>query len=164
MAKHDIRRWISLLAVIAVAVMIFLFSAQEGEDSAELSKGMTLWLLSVLVPGFRDFTDAQKLAYLARFGHVVRKGAHFSEYALLAFTLAVHLHYVISRRIALKSWGIATLYAGTDELHQMVVDGRGPAVMDVCIDSAGALAGALVGVALILIWRRYKKRGLLHFR
>lgn len=149
------------MAVIAVAVMIFLFSAQEGEDSARLSKGLTAWVLNLLVPGYADFTVAQKLAYLKRVGFVVRKIAHFSEFALLAATLSVHLHYIVRRfrRIAPASWAIATLYAGTDELHQMFVGGRGPAIRDVAIDSAGALTGALVGVGAILLWRRIRKKG-----
>lgn len=154
----DIRtkRWLSLLAVIAVAVMIFIFSAQEGEDSAKLSAGVTDWALGVAVPGYREFPPEQKLEYLERVGFVVRKVAHFSEYALLGLTLAVHLHYVLPGRryrfMALAAWLIATLYACTDELHQMFVGGRGPAVRDVCIDSAGALTGAFVGVALIVLW------------
>ena len=153
-------RWISLIAVIAVAVMIFLFSAQEGDDSAMLSEGVTEWVLTVLVPGYADFTAAQKLAYLERAGFAVRKLAHFSEFALLALTLSVHLHYRMrgGGRIALTAWVIATLYAGTDELHQMFVGGRGPALRDVAIDSAGALVGAFAGVALILLWHRLKRR------
>ena len=162
MKKWDIRtkRWVSLIAVIAVAVMIFLFSAQEGDDSAMLSEGVTEWVLTVLVPGYADFTAAQKLAYLERVGFAVRKIAHFTEFALLAVTLSVHLHYRMRgcRRIALTAWAIATMYAGTDELHQMFVGGRGPALRDVAIDSAGALTGALVGIAVILLWRRVRQR------
>ena len=164
MTDNRTKRWVSLIAVIAVAVMIFLFSAQEGDDSAMLSEGVTEWLLTMLVPGYADFTVAQKLAYLERVGFAVRKIAHFSEFALLAVTLSVHLHYRMRgyRRIALTAWVIATLYAGTDELHQMFVGGRGPAVRDVAIDSAGALTGAFVGVGMILLWHRVKrdKKGL----
>lgn len=152
-------RWISLIAVIAVAVMIFLFSAQEGDDSAQLSQGVTERVLGLLVPGYADFTVAQKLAYLERAGLVVRKLAHFTEFALLAAALSVHLHYIMAdfRRIVPTAWAIATLYAGTDELHQMFVGGRGPAIRDVAIDSAGALTGALVGIGVILLWRRVRQ-------
>ena len=162
MKKWDIRtkRWVSLIAVVAVAAMIFLFSAQEGDDSARLSEGVTEWVLNALVPGYAQFTVAQKLSWLERAGLVVRKLAHFSEFALLAVTLSVHLHYRMRGygRIIPTSWLIATLYAGTDELHQMFVGGRGPALRDVAIDSAGALVGAFAGVALILLWHRLKRR------
>ena len=156
------KRWISLLAVIAVAVMIFFFSAQEGEDSANLSGDVTEGVLSMVVPGFRDFTEARKAEYLDRFGIVVRKCAHFLEFALLAVTLSIHLHYVMLksrfRLIAMAAWGFATLYAATDELHQIFVNERGPSLGDVSIDSAGALAGAFAGIGLIILWHKHKRR------
>ena len=83
---------------------------------------------------------------------MVRKLAHFSEFALLALTLVIHLHYARSwpSPLALMgvAWALATLYAGTDELHQMFVDNRGPALLDVCIDGAGALFGAALTTAV----------------
>lgn len=162
MTGNRAKRWISLLAVIAVAAMIFFFSAQEGEDSARLSAGVTEWALNALVPGYRAFSGPRKLEYLKRAGILVRKTAHFSEYALLGLALSAHLHYALEgrrlRRVALVSWGIATLYAVTDELHQMFVGGRGPAALDVCIDSAGALTGAFIGIALIALWHGLKKK------
>ncbi len=36
---------------------------------------------------------------------------------------------------------ICILYAISDEVHQSFVPGRGPGVMDVLIDSAGAMVG-----------------------
>ena len=156
------KRWLSLIAVVAVMAMIFLFSAQEGDDSAKLSDGVTEWVLAAVVPGYRGLSRFRKLQYLRRTGLLVRKAAHFSEYALLGAMLSVHLHYVLAgrrlRRVALASWLAATLYAATDELHQMFVGGRGPSGADVRIDSAGALAGALVGVAVILIWHKIKEK------
>ena len=49
------------------------------------------------------------------------------------------------------AWLLATLYAATDEWHQSFVEARGPALLDVGIDSAGALTGALVMLALLMI-------------
>ena len=145
---------VSLLAVIAVAAMIFFFSSQTGEDSSKLSGSVTRWLLERVIPGFNEMARAQQRAYMRRFGLMVRKAAHFSEYALLALTLTIHLRYRAPHwppyRMALCAWGLSTLYAATDELHQMFVAARGPAMMDVGIDSAGAILGALVGMALAI--------------
>ena len=160
MTVNETRRRVTLCLVIAVMVLIFCFSAQEGEDSAKLSAGLTQWLLSKLMPGFMDMSDTEKLEFLNRFGFWVRKIAHFTEYALLGVAMTAHLHYVISRRIVPAAWGIATLYAMTDELHQMFVGGRGPSVRDVCIDSAGALTGALIGMGILLLWHRQKRNRL----
>ena len=47
------------------------------------------------------------------------------------------------RRELLIPWGIAALYAVTDEFHQLFVPGRSGQFSDVVLDSAGALAGLL---------------------
>ena len=149
---------LSLAAVIAVAAMIFFFSAQNAEDSSKLSGVVSDFVLSLAVPGYRDMTPAERQPYRQQWSLAVRKIAHFSEYALLAVTLVIFLHYLRPGRgywfVLMGAWAIATLYACTDECHQMFVDGRGPAVLDVCIDSAGALLGA----ALTTLFLRARRR------
>ena len=44
----------------------------------------------------------------------------------------------------LSAWIAGTLYAASDEFHQLFVEGRTCAFRDVCIDSAGAAAGILI--------------------
>ena len=146
--KHRTRLILSLLAVIAVAFMIFLFSAQQGEDSSKLSAAITDWVLRRVIPGYADMTPAERQPFLQQWSLYIRKLAHFSEYTLLAVTLTLFFDAALRHKalwpILLASWLAATLYAGTDELHQMFVAGRGPAVLDVGIDSLGALTGALL--------------------
>ena len=162
MTKHNIKIAISLLAVIAVAVMVFCFSAQDGQHSSKLSGAISQWVLNRLIPGFADMTAAQRAPYLERWGFYIRKAAHFSEFALLAATLINFLHYVLVDRglsfMAMTAWALTTLYACTDEFHQMFVKSRGPSLRDVCIDSAGALAGALFGLAILLLRMACKRR------
>ncbi len=146
-----------LAASILTAIAIFCFSAQSGPDSAELSEGVTLTVARVVRPGFDELPAPEKLSFMDQLGLVVRKCAHFSEFALLAFNLAcwLRLRRMDRPRAAalLPAWVIATLYAGTDELHQMFVEARGPAILDVGIDSAGALTGALVALAAMAIFK-----------
>ena len=150
-----------LAATIATAIAIFCFSAQQGPDSAALSEGVTLTVARLMRPGFDALPEAEKLAYMEKLGYVVRKCAHFSEFALLGFNLCCWLRlrrHDRPRAAALPlAWLIATLYAGTDELHQMFVSERGPAVLDVCIDSAGAAAGVLVALGAMAIYCRYRR-------
>lgn len=84
---------------------------------------------------------------------VLRKLAHATEYALLAFfVLRATTHGHRSHHpyaLLAGAWLVATLYAATDEWHQSFVPGRGPAIHDVILDSSGALLGALTG------WRVY---------
>jgi VanZ family protein len=69
---------------------------------------------------------------------VVRKIAHFAEYAVLG---ALLLRALRSEALAVAA-GVA--YAATDELHQHFVPGRHAAFRDVAIDAAGVLAGVLL--------------------
>ena len=48
------------------------------------------------------------------------------------------------KRSMLICWCAGTAYAASDELHQLFVPGRSCQFRDVCIDSAGVLAGVLV--------------------
>lgn len=155
MAHRSFWRRFFLAASIATAALIFFFSAQQGPDSAALSDGVTLTVAKLLRPGFMELPLGEQLAYMERLGYWVRKCAHFSEFALLAFNLTgwLRLRFLQKGRAwALpRAWGLATLYAATDELHQMFVAERGPAALDVGIDSAGALTGAIVMLVLLMI-------------
>ena len=151
---------LSLLAVIAVAVMIFMFSAQQGDESSKLSGAISDWVLRRIVPGYATMTPSERRPYLRQWSFYIRKLAHFSEFALLAVTLVRFFSYALRHRMLwpqlLAAWVAATVYAGTDELHQMFVAGRGPALTDVCIDSAGALTGACAALLGLKILRRVK--------
>ena len=68
---------------------------------------------------------------------ILRKLAHLTEYAVLGALLLR-----ATRRPALGVVG-ASLYAVTDEVHQLFVEGRHGAPLDVGIDTVGALAGVL---------------------
>ena len=150
---------LSLLLTLAVMVMIYLFSAQTGKESGAMSGQITTWVLNMLVPGFGDFSGEKQEAIRSAVGFAVRKLAHFSEYALLGFSLMLHIAQIQKKMTVrlpwLWAWGVGTLYAVSDEFHQGFVAGRGPSVRDVMIDSAGVIAGTL-----LLLWilrRRLKK-------
>lgn len=76
---------------------------------------------------------------------ILRKVAHFSEYALLAALLwrAVRARARGDRALIL-AWAVAVAYAATDEFHQTLVSGRVGTPRDVLIDAAGAAVAVLV--------------------
>lgn len=77
---------------------------------------------------------------------VLRKGAHFTAYAVLALCYLYGLgdSRPWHRRLALL---LAILYAVSDEYHQSWTPKRQPALVDVLIDSAGAFTA-------IALWSR----------
>jgi len=73
---------------------------------------------------------------------LLRKAAHFTEYALLAALWWRALRSRVTESTAmLAALAIAVGYAITDEIHQTFVDGRIGSPVDVLIDSAGAATG-----------------------
>ena len=76
---------------------------------------------------------------------VLRKLAHLAEYAILGALLCRAL-----RRPGVAI-AVAALYAASDEIHQSFVEGRHGAVLDVGIDTLGALVG-------VLLWQRARGR------
>jgi VanZ family protein len=69
---------------------------------------------------------------------ILRKGAHITEYAILAVLLV----RALGRDAPAFLLGLA--YAGTDELHQHFVRGRHASPVDVAIDAMGLALGLLV--------------------
>jgi VanZ family protein len=67
--------------------------------------------------------------------YVLRKGAHMTEYAILAVLLV--------RATGSYAWALAltVAYAASDEVHQIFVRGRHGSPIDVGIDAVGALIG-----------------------
>jgi len=69
---------------------------------------------------------------------ILRKGAHLSEYAILALLL----FRALGREVPAFMIGFA--YAVSDEIHQEFVRGRHASPFDVAVDAAGLALGLLL--------------------
>ena len=127
-----------------------IFALSTGLGSADHTSRFIGPLLRWLVPHAAPETIAQ-----AHF--LIRKGAHLTEYAVLALLALRAVRRSMHPAASGWSWKaaglallISTTYAATDEFHQSFVPGRTPSPGDVMIDSAGALAA----LALAALWRK----------
>jgi VanZ family protein len=94
---------------------------------------------------------------LPHFGYsdlVAKKGGHVVGYALLAlaYLYAIGPRGLIAPRAAWIAVTLATVFALSDEIHQVFIPGRSAAAGDVMIDAAGAILG--VGLRLLRQRRR----------
>lgn len=140
-----------LLYTLAVAAVIFWFSAQSGDDSGEISYGMAERIEPMLG------LDTSVWYYLYCLNMLLRKLAHFGVF----FALGVGLYGTLRCQDRLPPAPAAAvlgiLYSITDELHQSMVPGRVAKVADVLIDTGGVLAGILA-IALLLRRRAVKRQ------
>lgn len=150
-------RPLSFLPAILVMVMIFQFSAQDAGESSSLSRKVTTKIVSSInYRTHRNWTPQEQAAKVRQLEYYVRKMAHFSEYLLLAVTLAIplYVHGVRGIWLLLLTELICIIYASSDEYHQMFVSGRSAQLKDVLIDSAGALCGILISQPVMYLSRK----------
>lgn len=137
---------VCLVAALAWMTLIFMMSARDATLSTQDSHRIG-WLIGRwLIWGFQEWPAPRQYRFVENIDFFVRKTAHATEYAVLAaLWTGVTAQGAKHRRCGwLPAWGIAVVYAATDEIHQYFVPGRACRLMDVGIDSAGALAGCLL--------------------
>ena len=158
---------ISAVAVAAMCAFVFFMSDRPSGESGAMSAAVTQFFIQLFVPDFSQMDAESQKALMDSLHHAVRKLAHFSEYAVLGM-LAVNLarrirdlHGAPSPRVcALAAWACSTLYAVTDEIHQIFVPGRACLATDVLIDSAGVATGILIFLAVVALRRRRNREHL----
>jgi VanZ family protein len=142
----NLRSWLKYWLPV-LAWMVFIFIGSTDLLSAEHTSRFIGPFLRWLDPNVSDATVASVQL-------VVRKGAHLTEYAILAALLSRAFRQNqlrLGRGLAI-SFLIAAVYAALDEFHQSYVASRTGSPWDVLIDCAGALAGVLI------YWRMIRSR------
>lgn len=140
MSLPSVQRCLSILKAWGPAVvwMCLIFSAsadsQSVAHSSRIIEPLCRWL-------FPQITVAQ----IETVQLIARKGAHMSEYAMLALLLlyALARGRGDARRWMSSAWVLSVAYAGADEFHQVFVPGRDGNFVDVLIDGTGAALGLL---------------------
>lgn len=104
-------------------------------------------------------SQVQQNEIVANLQHLVRKIAHILIYFILGILC---MWALVSYELKLKvkvfaALAICAVYATTDELHQLFVDGRGFQYLDIFLDFCGALLGVLVVVGVYLMRGRKGK-------
>ncbi len=160
MKKKLFLRYTFWFMALGVAVLIFFFSAQNEITSAGTSTGLIHQLLTWFYPRYSQLTPQAQLQLLEAIHIPVRKLAHFAVYAALGFFTAgaTYTYRLPKPKAAGIALAICILRAVADEIHQGFVPGRGPGVLDVCIDAVGAMVGILVLTACYIIYVNHRKK------
>jgi len=122
-------------------------SSQESEKVLELLQPVVGPLTRVLNAGGFDVDEHT----------VVRKLAHFTEYAVLGALMFLLFVKPDGRSRYLLPAGLCLTTAGIDEGIQIFAQDRGPALRDVAIDFCGSCIG-LLAAAFVILLLYYKVR------
>lgn len=145
MQTEKIKKTVSCSLTAICMAVIFWLSSRTAAESAEQSGSVLSWIINIFGDGI--FTD-----------FLVRKSAHCLEYTGLCFLMNFSLLYTRSKKSPALAVLFTSLYAVTDEIHQIFVDGRSCQISDWAIDTMGAVIGTIGFLIIILIIERIKKK------
>lgn len=135
---------LSFLPAIIMMYVIFSFSAQSGVNSGNLSSIVSHKIVEIGNEVLQKNLEEWEIDEIAgEIEYPVRKAAHMTEYFILAVTVSLPF-YVYGLRgfgLVLVAGLICVGFACGDEYHQSFVEGRGPSIRDVGIDSIGVFLG-----------------------
>ena len=147
--RSDLKYWVPVLLW-----MVVIFAGSSDAASFSHSSRIVVPIVRWLLPGISQ--DSLHAIVVA-----VRKTAHVTEYAILAMLIWRCQCHGTESGSAGWPWRAAAFtlvwivaYASSDEFHQRFVPSREASVVDVFIDTAGAV------FALLLIWvvGRWRRR------
>lgn len=138
-------------ALVSVCMgIIFLLSAQNAEESSDLSGSFVTAILEWLGMNVDE--------------GVLRTFAHMLEFMGLSVLIFNAVYATWETKLTpVIAFSGAVLYAVTDELHQIFIPGRAFQISDIAVDSLGALIGAagsfIILKVILTINERRNKNG-----
>lgn len=132
------------ILVIVCMGLIFYFSSRTSTESTNQSTNVLSFFEKLF--GIEISSD-----------FLIRKLAHFFEYTGLSFLFNLTLAYQNKKPFIISSVVFSSLYAVTDEVHQIFVSGRSCQIKDWAIDTSGAILGSVVFIILFLILKKLHK-------
>ena len=87
-----------LILTLGWMAMIFYMSAQPATASTETSMGLADWIAGIFRPDYRTLPAAEQADFVTAVNNVIRKLAHFSEYAVLGVWLSLDVLLGLGRR------------------------------------------------------------------
>ncbi len=137
-------KYFAIILLTIWLIVIFLFSSKGLKESNSTSYKITDAVVPIVES--KNTTIKEKEQLRADVNYIIRKTAHFTEYAILGilFFNVLRFYDMDKRKKIIYALIFCILYASSDEFHQVFSSGRSPMIKDVIIDSCGSLAGILI--------------------
>lgn len=149
----DKRKVILWMLPIMWMTVIFYFSHQTAEESAELS-GRVLEVIADIIkikptPPDKHTIEAHGF---------IRSMAHFFLYFVLGVLLYISIYTTVRniRKTSCLTIITGVCYGIFDEIHQLFVDGRAFQITDIIIDSVGVLVSLILSILITKILKKHQ--------
>ena len=156
MNKNETERFTAFTTVKFVITGLYIaFIWVHSLMSAEKSTVESTRVLDFLINFLKSLGINAELT-----DHIVRKTAHFCEFALLG-CLTLWCGYLLNKNIVkllLPVGGVCLAVAIIDEIIQIFSPGRSCQFSDVILDLSGSICGAVFFILIIIIILLIKKR------
>ncbi len=137
---------VSWVLVVVFLGFIFSLSAQDAEESKELSDS----LVSRIIEWINLYID----------GETLRKIAHMLEFTALSFSLNNAIFATWEKKnSSIISFVLTVAVMVSDEIHQIFVPGRAFQFSDLLIDGIGAIIGVIAYIIVYKMFLTIKERG-----
>lgn len=133
------------ILLIIFSSIVFFFSNSTGTDSNHTSDVVTEKMLDVYSSiTKKEISQDRKKGLILDMRLLIRKTAHFTIYLVLGILTYLFIDTYNLKHKILISILITFLFACSDEVHQLFVDGRTGSIIDVGIDTIGSSVGILL--------------------
>ncbi len=141
--KKALPKIICWALVAACMGAIFYFSSCTAVESTVQSNAVIEFLQRIFGEHFVEQAEV-----------IVRKSAHFLEFTGLGLLFGIAFFAQLDKPKTPLAILCTSLYAITDEVHQIFVEGRACKLLDWLIDTAGATLGAFAFLIILIIIRK----------
>lgn len=174
--SKKMKKVINIISIIIWMAVIFTFSAMSGEESNQKSKEAIKETVNTIknldskesVESEEKTTtepnkevsekpknneEAPKERLVEKLNTPLRKCMHASEYCILSILIlnCMQKYNIKKSKSIIIAIIISSIYACTDEFHQLFVIGRTSRFTDVLIDTAGAIIGCVFYIIILKI-------------
>ena len=149
-----------VLAIIWMGV-IFMFSAQVSDESKSSSNKVTSAVVNTVISIKKEnISEEKRQKIIEDKTFIVRKSTHFTEYFILGLILILYLQTKekLATKYIILTIIFCVLYATSDEIHQLFVDGRSCKIMDILIDTCGSSLAILGFTSIYKLTTNLKKQ------
>lgn len=162
--KNKHLKQLMIIPVIIWMAVVFKFSNEPAKISDNTSLNLTKKMVEIVSSEENVKKEKKQIREIKNIDPIIRKIAHFTLFAIGGFFIMTYVngYEIEDKKKILYNTLAGTIYAITDEIHQIFVPGRSAQISDVILDSMGVVTGACFCLIIIKIFQNIKTKQIKH--